>query len=301
MTRHPLRLHRLLPGSFTAPGNARNCRWAAVAVAALWASLPAAAADIDSIVQFRNVLFNQTASDVSAAGAFFTTELVAKPGWGGGTFVRSFSGDTPTPLHADGNGTSHSMASSVFASQQAMDTVFPAGTDYSYAVSPLATPGSNLAEVTIEVPGDTYPDQVPQLTALSFSRLQGLNASQAISLGFNSFQPDPAASEAFTFFAVYDRTTYQRVFDLGFAPANIGGVTLAGGTLQPGHDYFFELIFDNRMAAPAWLGVTTFENRSNFELRTAGQFSTAPVPEPRAVLLMLLGLAGLGLARRRAA
>ena len=303
------RMRQSVPLAVASPGTAgglsrfaRRSAWALAAVSAWAMALPAAAADIGSIVQFRNVMFVQDAVIVASAGAFFTTELVAEPGFGDGLFQPGLPSGLGNiyALQADGNGLSHSMSSAVYGSKQAMDADFAPGMPYTYAVSPLASPGVNVAEVVIQVPADTYPDQIPHLTGQSYQQLQGHDASLSVSLSFNSFQPDAAASEAYVFFSVFDRATYQRVFDLGFAPPSQGGVTLPGGTLLPGHDYFYELIFDNRVLAPVLAGDTTFENRSNYELRTSGLFSTSAVPEPGAALMLVVGLAGLALARRKA-
>lgn len=132
------------------------------------------------------------------------------------------------------------------------------------------------------------PSAIPMLTPTSFNALQGMDATQPITVSFNSFtNPD---ADALIFFAVVDSSGNTILFD-GLQP-NVTQDTIAANALQPGGQYSYFLFFSN--ANVIGNGEVLFENR------TKGVFNTQAVPEPGSAAIGLLGLGLLAKRRRKA-
>ena len=264
------------------PG-ALHALFALAALLAL-APRPAIAFDVQYIDAYRNVAFTQTADGpvLADAGAFLSTTVFT----GGATVYSSGTvtppgGGGPLPLVAQ-TPTRYGYGSAVLASKAALDAAFAPG---SYAYTLLSASPPVNASYTLGA--DAYALSQPYLAGATYSALQGANAAAPINLAFSSFTVNPAASLSFIFFSVYDYTLGQFVFNADFLPVTSVGLALPAGTLQAGHSYAWELIFDSRVLGPA--AGTDSGVQLGFDLRTSGQFATA-VPELATWTLLAGGL-----------
>jgi hypothetical protein len=146
--------------------------------------------------------------------------------------------------------------------------------------------------VTVNYAGNAY-SNIPQLAAVSFNALQGLNAADSITLDFNSMEVSPNADgDNPIIFSITDSSN-MTVFSTPALPTDATSVTIPGGVLAAGQTYSFDLLFDDRIAV---------DNTEQFyDTHTGGMFSTAAgaVPEPSTCAMMLIGFGGLGLAVAR--
>jgi hypothetical protein len=153
-------------------------------------------------------------------------------------------------------------------------------------------------EFVINYAGNAY-SNTPELTAASFSALQGLNAADSITLDFNAMDVSPNATPGANniFFSIVNSSN-STVFNETLSTTDTS-VTIPGGVLAAGQSYSFDLLFDDRIVtqdAALNIPLTQF-----YDTHTDGSFSTAAgaVPEPSTWAMMLIGFGGLGLAVAR--
>jgi len=256
-----------------------------------------ARAQISFVNLFRNVANIQTGNGntVSPNGAFFSAELfsVGAGDFSGGSLTPGAGSSVPLTLTSP---TTLLYQTGSIPTQAAMDAAFPAGT-YKFDVT-----GGTMgpASATIDYTADFFPLSLPFLDGTNFSDLQGMNSAAPFAFDFSPFVPGGGANESFIFFTLFDLNTLSFVFDAGFLPATTAGLVLPGGTLQPGHDYSYELDFSNRVLVPSPGAV--FQGQLGFDSRTSGRFSTTAVPEPGIAIIGLgLGVSSAALLRRRRA
>jgi hypothetical protein len=265
----------------------------------IWgAALPVWAGEISYLNQFRNLGYSQTDNvTLNAQGAFFSSSAVvsglATAAYDSGTMTIGDPDTGPSyALTSSDGGHSFGLQSPTLPSQADMDAQFPLSSRYTFVLAS----GLASATATMDVGANHFAAAPPMLTGSSFSALQGMNTSQALSLSFNAFEAVPGATDEFIFLSFYDYTTATWLYPLGFAPRTTTGYTLDAGLLAPGHDYAFELIFSVRVSLPG--DGADFAPQVGFDLRTNGLFATA-VPEPATAALWLLGLAALAGTSRR--
>lgn len=151
-----------------------------------------------------------------------------------------------------------------FATQAAMNAAIPFGA-YQYT----ATNTGVSMTATLNYTTDAFTSAVPALSSATFSALQGLNPSTALTVGFNSFTPNAAASEGFTFFSIFNSS--GTVFTDGFlAPGRRVWCFLLvrwqPTLLIPSNSIFrIGLMERMRTASQRWLG------------RTCGQMAPSPL------------------------
>lgn len=269
----------------------------ALAFLGVVAGAPDARAGIEFVDQFRSEYFTQTGDGASlnSNGYVFTSRLFASsPNLYDTVTMTSPGLGSPVSLVVDpGDPSVYSYGSSFYGTKAAMDTDFPAG---AYAYSAMNGAGTDMASVTFAV--DDYPQSLPYLDGSTYSALQGMNASQAFQFQFSPFVTGSQADFSAIYFTLYDYTTNTFAYNSGALDPSTLGFTLSGGTLQAGHLYGYELIFDNRNNIEGT--GTTFPDQFGFDYRTSGTFLTA-VPEPSSLALAASGLViALGFARRKA-
>jgi hypothetical protein len=180
--------------------------------------------------------------------------------------------------------TEFNYSSPYFSSSADLQAAYPFGTYSITATGPAGTSSS-----TIEYNNNYFTTAIPYIQ--NYSSLNGLNTRQGFTVLYPSFTPDPAVTEGFTFFTIYDATTGVAVYSDEFQSPNSTSAFIAANTLSPGVTYDFELDYSDRLNGPNYV--------QGFDVRTDGSFSTAAVPEPSTWALMLLGVAALGCASRR--
>ena len=147
-------------------------------------------------------------------------------------------------------------------------------------------------EFVINYAGDAY-SNTPELTAASFSALQGLNAAAPITLDFNAMDVSPNATPGANniFFSIVNSSN-STVFNEALSTTDTS-VTIPGGVLSAGQSYSFDLLFDDRIVD----GSGAFLKTQFYDTHTDGSFSTAgAVPEPSTWAMLLMGFVGLGFA-----
>ena len=181
-----------------------------------------------------------------------------------------------------------------YMTQADLDANFPTGVVYTLTATNSGTSASQ--SVNIAYANDLYTSDVPALDSASFTALQNANPAAGLTLSFNSFTPNPLADFGQGFFTIFDFTSNTTVANFtGLSPSTTS-VFLAPGTLSAGHQYVYELIFDDVIAGSD-NGVFT-DARSG--VRTFGDFNVrGAVPEPASWALMLVGFGGLGAMLRR--
>jgi hypothetical protein len=175
-----------------------------------------------------------------------------------------------------------------FANQAAMDAAYPKGT-YSFTAT-----GATTDTTSFQYSADDYPGAQPFLTGTSYSDLQGMNASQAITLGFSPFVAGSTANQSTIFLTIFDLTTNTYAFIGNGLPHTTTSFTLPANTLAAGHSFIYELDYSNRDFVPAPGSI--FAAQLGFDVRTQGDFSTAvatPLPSSASAGLMLLLGAGI--------
>jgi hypothetical protein len=165
---------------------------------------------------------------------------------------------------------------------------FPAG-DYTFDLT-----GGTMGptEFVINYAGNGY-SNTPELTAASFSALQGLKAAAPITLDFNPMDVSPNATPGANniFFSIVNSSN-STVFNEALSTTDTS-VTIPGGVLSAGQSYSFDLLFDDRIVDSSG----EFLKTQFYDTHTDGSFSTAgAVPEPSTWAMLLMGFVGLGFA-----
>jgi len=193
--------------------------------------------------------------------------------------------------------------STSYGTQAAMDAAYPTGS-YVYSLNNSGDPSLNTNS-TIDYSGDLYPANQPTLTAASFNSLQGLNATQAVTVSFAALQDNPdfdagAGDEDFVFLDVYTAGFGSDVYSTYSAsPAGLTDFVIPANTLLPGTGYSLLLDFDDRTSGTDGNEVNQFQL---FDVKTEVDFTTAvavTTPEPAAFELAGLGLLALAWTGRR--
>ena len=261
-----------------------------LAVAGLVAGAGAAHAQLTQADVGVNPTFEQTGpTTVTSTGGFFsgrafftnTTDFDAGTlTYGGpGSPAALTPGSPPPSLTLGGSNPSF----------VGLQSDFPAG-DYTFDLT-----GGTMGptEFVINYAGDAY-SNTPELTAASFSALQGLNAAAPITLDFNPMDVSPNATPGANaiFFSVVNSSN-STVFNETLSTTDTS-VTIPGGVLSAGQSYSFDLLFDDRIVDSSG----AFLKTQFYDTHTDGSFSTAAgaVPEPSTWAMMLMGFGGLGFA-----
>jgi hypothetical protein len=150
-------------------------------------------------------------------------------------------------------------------------------------------------EFVINYAGDAY-SNTPELTAASFSALQGLNAANSITLNFNAMGVIPNATPgANAIFFSITNSSNSTVFNEALSTTDTS-VTIPGGVLSAGQSYGFDLLFDDRIVTQD--GALNIPLTQFYDTHTDGTFSTAAgaVPEPSTWAMLFMGFVGVGFA-----
>jgi PEP-CTERM motif len=240
-----------------------------------------------------NKTFEQTGPmTVSSTGGFFSARafVTADTDYSGGTLTYGGPGSPVSLSFVPADvGWEYGVGDGSFSDLQMQ---FP-NVDYTFDLSAGSQP-----EISFTVPyaGTGYSLNTPELTAASFSALQGMAAGADLTLDFNSFEVSPDATDNDLFFSITNLSTGTVVFSPPLA-VDATSVTIPAGTLAGGQSYSFDLNFSGRIGPDTDVAETEF-----YDTHTDGSFSTAggsPVPEPSTWAMMLIGFAGLGYAGYR--
>jgi hypothetical protein len=260
-------------------------------------SVPAAHAGTISFVDiFGNVGFEQTGdgNTLSLNGDFFSADLNAMAANAYTSASVSYPGpDSPQAL-TQGSPTDYHFQTVTLPDLATMEAAYPMG---AYTFQGVNGPTTDTA--TLAYSADDYPQSNPYLTGTDYSSLQGMDASQDFTFHFSPFVTGATATDSFIFFQIYDETAGMPVFTESFLPATTASLLLPANTLTPGHLFDYELDYSNRDISNDPAGAM-FGPQLGFDVRADGLFTTA-TPEPGgAAMLVIAGLAGLLMLKRRA-
>jgi hypothetical protein len=250
----------------------------------------------------QNLEYQQTSGGVAAFNGgvnafFYARAFFTNPGDFDGGSV-SFPGPaSPQSFNGSGFlGSYYGIYQTGYLLPTDMNTNYPTGITYTIT----ATNSVTLASESVQIPflNPLYPSIIPELTTASFNALQNLNPSAAITINFNSSPVNPLATFGQDFLTITDLTTNTVVVGDAGLPSTTTSVTVGAGTFTAGDSYGFELIFDNGVQGQFGNVPTTARS----DLRTFGLFTVpTAVPELSTWAMMLVGLAGLGIAGHRRA
>ncbi|HLN01532.1 MAG TPA: PEP-CTERM sorting domain-containing protein [Bryobacteraceae bacterium] len=263
------------------------------AAALLLSNAIPARADLTEVNIFDNTIYEQTGSAAPTSPSLFFFSFggnsVAAGDFTGGNLTSPNATLTSLPV----SGTSFGASSLLFTTFAGLHTQFPFG---SYTITGTGGTDGPQSE-TFSYPLDAFTTDIPALDPSAFIGLQGLNPTNSLTIGFNSFSPDSHANEAFTFFTIFDAGTV--VFTEAFLSNSTTSVFLPANKLLPGTSYSFELDFSDRIRSLD--GATGVTIDQGFDVRTEGSFTTgsAAVPEPTSLVLFGTAAGLLALLRRR--
>jgi hypothetical protein len=173
---------------------------------------------------------------------------------------------------------------------------FPFGTytvDYS---------GGNAGSgsVGLDYTQNAFSSSIPMLTSATYNGLQGLDTTQAFTIGLTNDTPVQASTDNFIFIDIYNHNTGALADSQVFLSPSTTSEVLSANTLAPNTAYDIDLIFSDRITTNS-NGVDT---TLGFDQNTTTSFTTAPVPEASSVisfgLLLFLGSLGVSMRRRKA-
>lgn len=251
--------------------------------AILCGTIPTLRADISFIDIFNNTVYQQTsgAAPTTPSGYFFNVELTSQnPGDFGGVSVTYPGPGSPLTLPMVSS-TFFGFGSPVFSTLGAEQAAYPFGS-YVYTATGAGAPTQTA---TFEYTQDNFTADIPALDPASFAALNGLAPNTALTIDFDSFTPNPSATQGLGFFTIFGAG--GAVFADGFLPPGTTSLTIPGGTLLPSTTYGFELDFSDRTDGADANGVPTLLGS---DVRTDGTFTTGPnsaVPEPGSIALLL--------------
>ncbi len=228
-------------------------------------------------------IFETTLGDVGTA-------TLTYPGTGMTIQTGTYSAATGTPpvLNYD---------PAVFATQAALNAMFPFGTYTTQYSGGTAGPGT----VTTSFTQTAFAGSTPTFTVPTFNEFQNLNAAQDFTAAFNTDVTGNVATENDIFFDIYNANTGALVLDDGFQPSNLTSFFVPANTLMSGTAYFAQLNFSNRINAT---DANNIGHDLGFDRVTTLNFTTAPaVPEASTTvslgLLLALGVGGMVIAAKR--
>ncbi len=149
------------------------------------------------------------------------------------------------------------------------------------------TAGQSVLTIT-QFPSNVsfFPQSTAGFTASTFSMLQGVDASQGLTLGLLPFVPASNVTDSLLSVNIYDASTQQLVYSQDSLPSTTTSLSLAAGTLAAGTTYTFGLDYSDRISQAAGDGqifVRAFDNQ------TSGIFTTAALATPEPATLTMLG------------
>jgi len=187
--------------------------------------------------------------------------------------------------------------SGIISSQATYNAMFPTGT-YTFNLTDSADMTLNTTVMFTDNHTGTFPP-IPALTPASFTALQGMDPTQALTVMFNQFDSNPNAPGELGFFFILDNTSHVTVF-FDAPPPNVTSENIPANTLQAGKQYLFALFFTTSGGPPNTNELLEMNSETKGLFTTAG--AAGAVPEPGTAGLVLLGaVAILGLKRKRCA
>lgn len=250
---------------------------------------------------FRTQAFTQTSGAPPAVGQYYFGTTVHSEN--AGDFLAGSvtpPGGSPLALTLSADQLSLSYGSPTFSTLSGFDAAFGLGT-YNFLLTGPATNPDAPAALGVVQPADQFPGATPYVT--NFSSLQNVDAAGNIVVNWNAYTGSLASpGESLVFFSVLRNSDGATVFSNSFLSAATTSTTIPADTLASGTAYTFALVFSNRVNGTNASGNSSFGPLFGFDLRTEGQFATAPtagVPEPGTTTFMAFGMGLLAWWRKR--
>lgn len=194
------------------------------------------------------------------------------------------AGATGTVTYAANSGNAHLKYSQFYATAADLNAAFPDG-NYTFTIN-TSTP--NTYTSTLALSGVTYPTDIGTLSNTNWSGgALVIDPTQNYTFTWN------ASADLHLDFGVNNTAINESVFNSGSGLPS--SYTMAANTLAPGQSYVGNLDFANAVTDTSQisgvLGAAYYQNSTQFTIITT--------PEPAAGILLLAGVAVIGLLARR--
>ena len=155
-----------------------------------------------------------------------------------------------------------------FDTKTNLDATFPDDI-YTFSIND----GNDSAYLTMPT-SEIYPAAVPYFDAATWAGLQNVDPASPFTLAWNSFIPDPSATEGVFFLRIFDVVTFDTPISI-FGPSYVTAANIGSNIFKFATTYRVELIFDNRIETPdAGFGIGVATAEVGFDNRTYATLTT---------------------------
>ena len=262
--------------------------------------LPAAATPLFSVEIQRTTVYDQTSGAAPASPSNVAVIFSVDPpaNFTGGTVDSPLATDVAqlSPgLDGGGNPDLQSMEFN-FSSQPAALAMFPnGGSTYTFNLVDSNDTTQNQS-VQMQDISTSATLGTPAATSATWNGLQGLDATQDFTFGYNADTSPDASLDFLEIAQCSDATCANFVSLVYFNSASPGNTSfdLPANTFLPGTPYLAALFFTAATGVPNTNTLTEINNETNITFETM-----TSIPEPGTWLSLLTGLAGLAIRRWR--
>jgi hypothetical protein len=160
--------------------------------------------------------------------------------------------------------------SDYFTAKAGMDAAFPDGL-YLFSINQ----DTNYSDLTLPT-NELYASAIPAYSGETWTNLQSLDPGQPLTLNWNDFTPNAAATSAFVFIRILDVEANKFVWSESFLPPATTTTLLPAATLNYGDYYRIELLFSTRSDVQN-AGFGGAEATGGFDNLTYTYFTTIPL------------------------
>ena len=216
-----------------------------------------------------------TEIDNGSSGAVLATSTLTPPAGATGSVTYASNGDNTAMKYKQS-----------YASSSALNAAFPDG-NYTFNIN-TSTP--NTYSATLALSGMTYPTDIGTISNTNWSGgALVIDPTESYTFTWNS------STDLHLSFGLNNTNINDNVFNSGSGLPN--SYTMAANTLSPGQTYVGQLDFANGVIDTSQISGVT--GAAYYQTNT--QFTVVTTPEPAAGILLLAGVAAIGLLARRKA